>query len=51
MKRPTDKEIQAMIDAAQDSTQNLFGMSYQEGVVAALMWALGNTDELPIESN
>lgn len=40
-----EEEIQEMADKASDCTRNLSGMTYQEGVRAALDWVLGNCEE------
>lgn len=53
MATPTEKEIEDAIakccDLA-DSGQNPFwGMTYLDGVRAALDWVTGNTDEHPLE--
>lgn len=47
-------EISEMIQKAMDSRDQdggspLFGMSYEEGVIAALDWVTGNMDEPPME--
>lgn len=45
----SQSEIKEMIDKASDDERNLHGMTYQEGVRAALEWVLENWDEDPIE--
>ena len=55
MARPSDKEIQSEVNKARDieyddDNQGCFGMTYEQGVSAALDWVLGDTDEKPIES-
>lgn len=49
MKRPTDDEINAQADMAADSEKNLPGMTYQEGVEAALRWVTGEFEDPPME--
>ena len=48
MSRPTDEEIQDEADKATDIHRNeeskLRGMTYEEGVAAALEWVLGDSD-------
>jgi len=39
-------EAQAMLDLAEECG-DFEGMTYQEGVLAALLWVLGHTDEAP----
>jgi hypothetical protein len=52
MKR-TQKEIENQIDLANEiinkEALGCFGMSYEDGVKAALQWVIGETDDLPIE--
>lgn len=48
----SEKEIHEQIDEAFESRDNggkFNGMSYEEGVIAALEWVLGNSPEKPIE--
>jgi hypothetical protein len=49
----TPEEIQELIDQARkiafEEGTKFSGMSYEEGIVAALEWALGITDENPLE--
>lgn len=45
----TEEEIQEMADKAADNKRNWSGMTYQEGVRAALDWVIGNTTDSPIE--
>lgn len=47
MKKPTDEEIYAQIDACENS--DCSGMSYEDGVKAALEWALGLNNDTPVE--
>lgn len=46
MKR-SENAIRWQIDACDDS--DLAGMTYEEGVKAALEWVLGDTQEKPVE--
>lgn len=49
MPRPTDDEIYDQIDQAQDHDRSLWrGMSYEEGVIAALEWVLNPEQETPM---
>ena len=44
----TNKEITDMLNVASDQAMGeskCFGMTYEQGVEAALMWVLGLTDE------
>ena len=43
--RIEDDIILAAINMAEDSHENLSGMSYQQGVIDALEWVIGYTDE------
>ena len=48
----TRKEVYEQIDKAQqviESGEGYHGMSYEEGVKAALEWVIGDIDEEPIE--
>lgn len=48
----TESEIEDQIGKALESGENgstLFGMTYEEGVDAALRWVNGDSDEPPIE--
>ena len=48
----TRKEVDEQIDKAQqaiESGEGYHGMSYEEGVKAALEWVMGDIDEEPIE--
>jgi hypothetical protein len=47
MKNP--KEITEMIGRVDLEAQQYFGMSYEEGVLAALDWVIGNTNDPPID--
>jgi hypothetical protein len=47
--RPDDDEIMEQADKASESTKNLSGMTYQEGVEAALRWVLGEFSDPPME--
>lgn len=52
MARPTEDEIQDQISealAAQDEGSRWPGMSYEQGVEAALRWAIGEDDQPPME--
>jgi hypothetical protein len=46
-------EIYEQIDKCYDEegnpTHRWPGMSYEEGVIAALQWAVGDSDEVPME--
>jgi hypothetical protein len=46
-----EEDIEGMLNKAFEARDKpkYFGMSYEEGVVAALDWALGNTDDSPLE--
>lgn len=49
-----EKAIENQIDLAakaKDEGGKYFGMSYEEGVQAALEWVTGVTDELPMEED
>lgn len=43
----SEDEIRGQIVDAEES--NLFGMSYEDGVKAALEWVIGDVDEPPVE--
>ena len=46
---PSDEEIQEQIDAASDHDRSLWrGMTYEDGVMAALRWVLGDEDQPPM---
>jgi hypothetical protein len=48
-----ENEIEEMLDRASvacDEGTSFPGMSYEEGIREALMWALGQCDEEPLES-
>lgn len=48
--KPTDKEIKQQADHAHDVEMEgtgFSGLSYEEGVYAALEWVLGETEEKP----
>ena len=51
----TRSELYDQIDRATaltiDGVSSVPGMTYEEGVRAALEWAIGDTDELPIEED
>jgi len=51
--KPTDEQIQDALDTAFDNLDNdgcpFPGMSYTEGVKAALGWVTGQTDDTPWE--
>ena len=44
----TENEIQDQIGRAMDNPGQYPGMSYEEGVQAALDWVTGHTDEVPM---
>ena len=46
-----EEEVEKMLDKACEARDKprFFGMSYEEGVVAALEWVLGNSDDSPLE--
>ncbi len=50
----TQKEIEEMMDKAGtwncEGASDVRGMSYEEGVEAALRWATGGTEDQPIEN-
>ena len=51
MSKPTDEEMEAECDKTYDADENGSawpGMSYEQGVRAALDWVLGNSDDPPI---
>jgi len=43
----TKDEAYEIIDACENS--DLPGMSYEEGVISALLWMIGDINETPIE--
>lgn len=48
----TKEEINKQIDIAQERRENgegYFGMTYEEGVMAALEWVIESTDITPFE--
>jgi len=45
----TQEEINHQIDVATDNPDMYPGMSYADGIKAALEWVLGYTDENPTE--
>lgn len=47
MEKPTAYEIEQQIAAAEENDYP--GMTYAEGVKAALEWVLGDTEETPFE--
>lgn len=53
MSRPTDSQIEDVRDLALDyTTENRTkfpGMTYEEGVEAALSWVMGESSENPLE--
>jgi len=52
MSEPTKKQIEDQLAQAIDASANGSkwpGMSYEEGVAAALRWVLGESDEKPME--
>lgn len=42
-----EEQIEDALVEMNQGTRRFPGMSFEEGVVAALNWALGNTDEIP----
>ena len=54
MAKPTDKQIEEQWDKASEVAMGALpsrypGMSYEEGVEAALAWVTGNSDDAPME--
>jgi hypothetical protein len=49
MNRPTDKEIENIMNEAIANNGKFDGMTYEEGVEAALRWVLGEMEESPME--
>lgn len=49
MAEPTKDQIQEQADLAMENPKKFPGMSYSEGVQAALEWVLGITDTPPME--
>jgi len=51
--RRSEQEIQDQIAAAEDSVatgeSRWPGMSYEDGVSAALRWCIGESDDVPME--
>jgi len=47
----TKQEIDIMIAKCEDNDIDYSGMSYEEGVAAALEWVMGYIDEVPIEDS
>jgi hypothetical protein len=45
----TDQEIDQQIDKAHETNGKLFGMTYEQGVIAALEWITESGLEKPIE--
>ena len=45
----TDDEIQDQIAKAQDNNGQFPGMTYEEGVAAALLWVTGDHEDAPME--
>jgi hypothetical protein len=45
----TQTEIEALIDKAEETNGTLHGMTYEEGIVEALMWVLYEDVENPLE--
>lgn len=45
----TNSEIQDQIDEAQANDGHFFGLTYEDGVMAALKWVLGEEDIPPME--
>lgn len=48
-KRPELYEIENQILAALDNPDSYSGMTYQEGVVAALEWVIGQSSTPPMD--
>lgn len=46
----TEKEINAMIDKTFDNEDAYPGMSYTDGIKAALSWVMGYEEEEPYEN-
>lgn len=51
MERPNDKEIENQMWKAVEEKGKYSGMSYEEGVEAALRWVLGESEDLPMEDD
>ncbi len=55
MARKTDNQIEDQLDKARqwdmNSQTDVPGMSYEQGVIAAFEWILGETESLPIEND
>ena len=51
MQRPSQAEIEEVLNWAykntDDGTSQYFGMSYEEGVIAGIEWALGEREDRP----
>ena len=50
--KPTEAEMYEQIDAANDAIEqgsNFLGMTYGDGVKAALEWVMGETTTKPME--
>jgi len=48
----TENEINEQLDMAfekRDNGNGFYGMTYEEGVIAALDWVRGNIDEKPMD--
>ncbi|MCK5016690.1 MAG: hypothetical protein KAS32_06400 [Candidatus Peribacteraceae bacterium] len=43
------EDIEAQIDLASDSENKFSGMTYEQGVEAALSWVIGDSDESPMD--
>lgn len=50
---PTDDELNAQVDLATDTldASRWPGMTYEQGVRAALLWALGEDDLAPMDGD
>ena len=46
-KEEIDEQVNRAHETAEDS--RYFGMTFEQGVIAAIEWILGETDELPME--
>lgn len=44
----SEKEIEEMCNRADESEEQLFGMTYQEGIRDALSWVLDPEEEPPL---
>lgn len=44
-----DDVVNAAWEPVEQGTSNVRGMSYEQGVIAALSWVTGDTDENPMD--